>query len=133
MTFSVRIRISQTIADEYTARSTFPDEDEWIAVLSSAGVHEVPIATVTAMLADAQFQIHQDGPFGAAARGDDLPIRNAYAALEEQLRGVVAESQTIYPAIAAPPVLRRDEASRSERCLDDREHARATSSPARSG
>lgn len=118
MTFSVNVRISQAIANEYAQRSAFREENKWPLILSIAGVHRVSISTAAAMLADAEFQVHKDGPFGAGVAREDLPVRNAYAALEEQLRGVLAGPDNTYPAIAAPTIFVLDGEHRSEWCLN---------------
>lgn len=83
----LKIRISETIANEYITRNVFDGSIDWPFVPSDAGVHLLPLATCAAMLDDAEFQCD---PHGGP---EDTPpgVKRAYRALVKQLRIAFAE------------------------------------------
>lgn len=95
------VRLSPTIQNEYNVRCVYGEGYEEGALPEAKRqlsdgfeLYTVDRALAESMLADAEFQICPDGPFGAGSGNlsfQDIPIRNAYKALIAQLRKELAK------------------------------------------
>ena len=89
----MKIRLSETIQNEYATRDVFNGSGEWPLVPHTAGVHDLPIETVKSVLDDAEYNSDpkaQDvGPYGMP-----LSIFNSYRALAKQCRAALAKVQS---------------------------------------
>jgi hypothetical protein len=84
---TVRIRISQTIDNEYANR--LPD---WLPDSIAQGDNDVSLDVARSILSDAEYNSDREavdvGPYGTP-----LPVFNAYRALAKQVRAAIAKAE----------------------------------------